>query len=191
MDTTMETTSETTPLLPPSPPPAPSPSPRSPALILPIFISALSFLYTLPTSIWIKSSPSLDWATSVCANLVFNLVSLPSPLTSLIKQPLTERQSIVSAFSLALNVARQRKHPQGPFAFFAFVIDVVIGLLGVTTTTFGFEELGYRPACPSGVIVERCRPVAVDVLLRVGLAVGLVVAYVLLYASLWLLRGLC
>ncbi|GES61982.1 hypothetical protein PMG11_05383 [Aspergillus terreus] len=158
MDTTMETT-ETTPLLPSSPPPAPSSSPRNPALILPIYISALSFLYTLPTSIWIKTAPNLDWATGICANLVFNL-------------------SIVSAFSLALNVARHRKHPEGPFAFFAFVIDVVIGLFGVTTTTFGFEELGYNPACPSGVIVERCRPVVVDVLLRVGLAVGLVVAFV-------------
>lgn len=72
---------------------------------------------------------------------------------------------------------------------------MVIGLFGVTTTIFGFEELGYRPACLSGVIVERCRPVAVDVLLRVGLAVGLVVAYVLLYASLCLslclVWGLC
>ncbi|KAL5358294.1 hypothetical protein BJX96DRAFT_39407 [Aspergillus floccosus] len=164
METTTETTSETTPLLPHSPPSPPSPSRRNPALILSISISTLSFFYTFPTSIWVKSipnGPNFDWGTGRCANSVFNL-------------------SIISAFSLALSIARHRKSLSGPFAFFAFVIDVVIGMFGVAHATYGFEELGYTPLCGDpGVPVEwRCRSLVVDVLLRVGLACGLGVVFV-------------
>lgn len=47
----------------------------------------------------------------------------------------------------------------------------------------GFEELDFRPACPSGAGADsggewQCRSAVVDVLLRVGFAFGVVLGYV-------------
>jgi hypothetical protein len=47
--------------------------------------------------------------------------------------------------------------------------------------TRGFQELGFRPACPSGVgtdSMEQCRSAVVDILLRVGFSFGIVLGYV-------------
>ncbi|OOQ84318.1 hypothetical protein PEBR_34190 [Penicillium brasilianum] len=168
---------ETTPLLSHSPPSSGSPplpsSARITALtIVSIATSTLSFLYTLTTSIWIKSSPNapnLDWATGECANY-----------------------SILSAFSLALHIARHRKDPTGPFAFFAFAVDFVIGWFGVGIAALGFQELYYTPACPSGasadIGVERgCRSAVVDILLRFGCAFGVALGVI---HALFVLRAL-
>jgi hypothetical protein len=47
--------------------------------------------------------------------------------------------------------------------------------------TRGFQELDFRPACPSGVgadSMEQCRSAVVDILLRVGFSFGIVLGYV-------------
>ncbi|KAJ5875241.1 uncharacterized protein N7473_012588 [Penicillium subrubescens] len=166
---------EITPLLTSSSPdPPPSFSRRTGLTILSIATSLFSFLFTITTSIWIKCSPNgpgLDWATGECANFVFNL-------------------SILSAISLALNIARHRKEPSGLYALFAFVVDALVGMWCAAFATRGFQELGFRPACPSGVganSIEQCRSAVVDVLLRVGFAFGIMLGIV---HALFVLRAL-
>ena len=77
---------------------------------------------------------------------------------------------------MALNIVRRCKELSGFSAFFAFVVDACVAFYCVGLAARGFQELGFSSTCPSRY--SECRPVIVDVLLRVGFAFAIVLGYV-------------